>query len=430
MNMTTNAQLNIGNIGATTTATPARTDLSAGADGARSDDSGEGSFDSALQRASKAPESKTMDRGEKGAAASEDVAGHDEELPDDEVSEHEGQASGGAQNQDTAAKSSDDHEDQDTAATDSESSPTQEAQVNPAPTNGFALGVDGENTLRPINTAAEVAGEVEASAQAAIAARDIGPALIKGAIGGSQNTAGGSAAQGPVGTHGSVAEPGLMSFLQLGSNGAAHGENSGANFNQLFAGVEQTAGVRGETGSLTSIITTANPVNGITAVQGQSGPPAPVATPSAAPSAQVTTPFGQAQWANDVGQQLQWMVSQNLQRADLKLNPAHLGPIEVRIVMHHDQVQVSMTATHGQVREALESAVPRLRADLEAGGFGQASVDVGQQGFGEAQGEAGDGDDIGASVTATEGDEDLVTVSGGMLSDAQTTGSGLVDHYA
>jgi flagellar hook-length control protein FliK len=70
---------------------------------------------------------------------------------------------------------------------------------------------------------------------------------------------------------------------------------------------------------------------------------------------------------------------------ELKLNPAHLGPIEVRVQMQNDQAQVSFVAQHGPVRDALEAALPRLREMFTAKGFNLVDVNVSQHSFAEQQ---------------------------------------------
>jgi len=113
---------------------------------------------------------------------------------------------------------------------------------------------------------------------------------------------------------------------------------------------------------------------------------------SALPTTSVQTPLGQANWDQAVGERIQWMVGQKLQGAQVKLNPANLGPMEVRIQVQNDQASVQFTAHHAVVREALEAALPRLRDMFESSGVELVDVDVSGQSFAEqkAAGEEGD----------------------------------------
>lgn len=113
-------------------------------------------------------------------------------------------------------------------------------------------------------------------------------------------------------------------------------------------------------------------------------PPDPAARP-ALPTTSIDLPLRQSGWEQALGDRVMWVVNQKFQGAEIKLNPPQLGPIEVRIQMHHDQAQVSFTTQHGAVREALESALPRLRDMFAANGLGLGDVNVSQHSFAEQQ---------------------------------------------
>ncbi len=65
---------------------------------------------------------------------------------------------------------------------------------------------------------------------------------------------------------------------------------------------------------------------------------------SVLPTASIQTPVGQANWDQALGERIQWMVGQKMQGAQVKLNPANLGPMEVRIQVQNDQASVQFTA--------------------------------------------------------------------------------------
>ncbi|MBI5462681.1 MAG: flagellar hook-length control protein FliK [Gammaproteobacteria bacterium] len=112
---------------------------------------------------------------------------------------------------------------------------------------------------------------------------------------------------------------------------------------------------------------------------------ATAATRSALPTATLETPLRQPGWDQALGERMMWVVNNKFQGVELKLNPAHLGPIEVRVQMHNDQAQVSFVAQHAPVREALEAALPRLREMFGANGFNLGDVNVSQHSFAEQQ---------------------------------------------
>ena len=115
-------------------------------------------------------------------------------------------------------------------------------------------------------------------------------------------------------------------------------------------------------------------------------PATQVATAPGAPTVSVSTPVAQAGWDEALGERIQWLASQKVQGAQVRLNPANLGPMEVRIQMHNDQASIQFTAHHAVVREALEAALPRLRDMFESSGVQLVNVDVSSgQSFTEQQ---------------------------------------------
>jgi len=66
-------------------------------------------------------------------------------------------------------------------------------------------------------------------------------------------------------------------------------------------------------------------------------------------------------WEGAIADRVMWMVQGEQQMAKLKLNPPNLGPLEVRVSVNQDQASVAFVSQHAAVREALETAMPRLR---------------------------------------------------------------------
>lgn len=110
---------------------------------------------------------------------------------------------------------------------------------------------------------------------------------------------------------------------------------------------------------------------------------APQAQATALPVAAVAVPLRQAGWDQALGEQVQWLVGSKAQGAEIRLNPAHLGPMEVRIQIQQDQANISFTAQHSPVREALEAAIPRLREMLGDSGLQLNNVTVSDQSLAE-----------------------------------------------
>ena len=148
---------------------------------------------------------------------------------------------------------------------------------------------------------------------------------------------------------------------------------------------------------------------------------------SVLPTTSVQTPFGQANWDQSVGERIQWMVGQKMQGAQVKLNPANLGPMEVRIQVQNDQASVQFTAHNAMVREALEAALPRLREMFEASGVELVDVDVSGHSFAEQQATGEDAGENAWSKGVADADTPELILESGVASLAQT---GRLDLFA
>jgi flagellar hook-length control protein FliK len=90
-------------------------------------------------------------------------------------------------------------------------------------------------------------------------------------------------------------------------------------------------------------------------------------------------------WERVMAGRVVWMAREGLQRADLKLNPANMGPIEVRLTINNDQANVSFVVNNPATREAIEQSLPRLREGFQANGLSLESADVSDQTLSQEQ---------------------------------------------
>jgi len=148
--------------------------------------------------------------------------------------------------------------------------------------------------------------------------------------------------------------------------------------------------------------------------------------------ASINTPFSQqAGWGEEVGSRVKWMVNSQVQSAELKMNPANLGPVEVKISVQNDQTTIHFSAQNGAVREALDAAMPRLREMLGDNGVNLADVDVSDQSFAQQQKAFEQGSGTAGDEYAA-GDEPDGDVEGALESDEgeMLLSSKMVDYYA
>ncbi|GGI67506.1 flagellar hook-length control protein FliK [Shewanella gelidii] len=77
--------------------------------------------------------------------------------------------------------------------------------------------------------------------------------------------------------------------------------------------------------------------------------------------------------------QLLGLVNRGVQHAEIRLDPAELGSMVVKIQVQGDQTQVQFQASQAQTRDVLEQAMPRLREMLQQHGMELADGQVSQE---------------------------------------------------
>lgn len=171
---------------------------------------------------------------------------------------------------------------------------------------------------------------------------------------------------------------------------------------------------------------------------------AQVKTNAPTPAQQISQPLAMNQngWTEDVVNRVMYLSSQNLKQADIQLQPAELGRLDIRVNMAADQqTQVTFMSAHVGVRDALESQMSRLRDSFAQQGMGQVDVNVSDQSRGwqqQAQQQSGgDGRGNGTNGSGSSSGGDLI--ADGSRVDAATAaasapltvvGSSAVDYYA
>jgi flagellar hook-length control protein FliK len=103
----------------------------------------------------------------------------------------------------------------------------------------------------------------------------------------------------------------------------------------------------------------------------------------------VDAPITQQQWSNEFSQKITWMATQQDQHAELHLNPAQLGPVDVVIKVSGDQATAQFTSAHAAVREVIEQSIPKLREMLADNGIMLGNTTVSDQASREQRGEFG-----------------------------------------
>jgi len=140
----------------------------------------------------------------------------------------------------------------------------------------------------------------------------------------------------------------------------------------------------------------------------------------------ITRPLTHPGWSKDLGEQIVWMNNKAIPAAEIRLNPAHLGPISVRIDVSQDQATIMFTAQHAEVKEAIEASIPKLREMLGTQQLNLSNVNISQnstsdQGRSQSQAFAQTPENREQSIDSVTGtieknEHDRVVVSKGLLS--------------
>ncbi len=96
-------------------------------------------------------------------------------------------------------------------------------------------------------------------------------------------------------------------------------------------------------------------------------------------SAVITRPITHPGWGKDLGEQIIWMNNKDISAAEIKLNPANLGPISIKIdVTQDNQASILFTAQHAETKEALEASIPKLKEMLLGQQLNLVNVNISQ----------------------------------------------------
>ena len=146
------------------------------------------------------------------------------------------------------------------------------------------------------------------------------------------------------------------------------------------------------------------------------------------PALPVAPRVGSTDWGGAVGEKVVWMAGQGHQVAELHLNPPNLGPLEVRLTIGNDQASALFVSHHSAVREAIETALPRLREMLADNGIMLGNVTVGSESFGQQQASGqGNGKEGNRGGLGTEGVMNRTVAPGRLVG---LVHDGMVDIFA
>ena len=139
---------------------------------------------------------------------------------------------------------------------------------------------------------------------------------------------------------------------------------------------------------------------------------------------------GTPAWNQSVGQKIVWMVAGGQQTAELTLNPPDLGPMQVVLSVNNDQANATFISAHPDVRDALESAMPKLRQMMSDAGVQLSGFSVKSESSNPGAQFSGD-----RSPSRSKNNEQQSVVGNTAIVGTSTpmknsTGNGIVDTFA
>lgn len=132
-------------------------------------------------------------------------------------------------------------------------------------------------------------------------------------------------------------------------------------------------------------------------------------------------------WGRALGQRAVMMAQYGPRTAEIQLDPPELGALQVRVHLSgQDQVSVSFSSPHAQVREALEQQLPRLREM-----FAEQGLNLGQSSVSDQSGQQSGERSAAMAGRAAEGNYGQASeVAGSESATLVRVPVGLVDYYA
>jgi flagellar hook-length control protein FliK len=144
----------------------------------------------------------------------------------------------------------------------------------------------------------------------------------------------------------------------------------------------------------------------------------------------VPTPVRGQNWAADFGQKIVWLATNDKQVAQLTLNPPQMGPIEISLSLDKGHATASFVSANAEVRDAIDTAMPRLREMFASAGINLGQTNVSAESFRQQA-----GNDEANRPASHRGADNAILVADAMGSARASglgvrQGNGMVDIFA
>ena len=109
--------------------------------------------------------------------------------------------------------------------------------------------------------------------------------------------------------------------------------------------------------------------------------------PSSLQTLQLAPQATASQWGDALGEKVSLLLSNKLSSAEIRLDPPHLGKLDIQIQLKDDSATITIHTQHAQTRDLIDSASARLREFLQEAGYSSVDVDVSHREQSMAQGD-------------------------------------------
>ena len=126
------------------------------------------------------------------------------------------------------------------------------------------------------------------------------------------------------------------------------------------------------------------------------------------------------------------MMKNGVQTADIRLDPAELGQMQVKMSVENDVTSVSFIVQNSQAKELLEKALPQLKEMLAEQGVEMGESSVSQQDKQQQQLDDGEGNGNGQGQLASNGQQEPEIDEGPIVQQVNITNGALggIDYFA
>jgi flagellar hook-length control protein FliK len=173
-----------------------------------------------------------------------------------------------------------------------------------------------------------------------------------------------------------------------------------------------------------------NPLQtGVTTQISQTPNTASQVLPAHLQSMSVSASANNQQWGDALGERVSFLINQKLNNAEIRIDPPHLGKLDIQIHLKDDSAQVVIHTQHAQTRDLVENSSLRLREILQDAGYSNVDVNVSHRDSSSNQNASGDSQS-GADSEQSIAQDSSNTSMAAMQQASIAVASGRIDYFA